>query len=103
MLYTIQCLMHKVGLLGKPGADPGEVDKGAASDRTNGQVTEHGSGPTDSCRTFSDSVLGGHALAQQVCPQYAHAERVDARRPLSAHATRRIRALSAADLQLALW
>ena len=46
MLYSIQCLMHKVGLLGKPGADPGEVDKGAASDRTDGQVTEHGSGPT---------------------------------------------------------
>ena len=47
MLYSIQCLMHKVGLLGKPGADPGEVDKGAASDRTDGQVTEHGSGPTN--------------------------------------------------------
>ena len=50
MLYSIQCLMHKVGLLGKPGAEPGEVDKGAASDRTDGQVTEHGSGPTSRCR-----------------------------------------------------
>ena len=46
MLYTIQCLMHKVGLLEKPGADPGEVGKGAASDRTDEKVTEHGSGPT---------------------------------------------------------
>ena len=47
MLYSIQSLLHKVGLLGKPGAEHGEVDKGAASDRTNGQVTEHGSGPTN--------------------------------------------------------
>ena len=46
MLYTIQCLMHKVGLLEKPGADPGEVDKGAASDRIDDKVTEHSSGPT---------------------------------------------------------
>ena len=38
--------MHKVGLLEKPGADPGEVGKGAASDRTDEKVTEHGSGPT---------------------------------------------------------
>ena len=56
MLYTIQCLMYKVGLLGKPGADPGEVDKGAASDRTDGQVTEHGSGPT-TCRIWTVSIL----------------------------------------------
>ena len=47
MLYTIQCLMHKVGLLEKPGADPGEVGKGAASDRTDDKVTEHSSGPTN--------------------------------------------------------
>ena len=46
MLYTIQCLLHKVGLHGKPGADPGEVGKGAATDRTDGQVAEHSSGPT---------------------------------------------------------
>ena len=52
MLYTIQCLMHKVGLHGKPGADPGEVGKGEAIDRTDGQVAEHSSGPTANSKTW---------------------------------------------------
>ena len=46
MLYSIHYLLHKVGLLEKPGPEPGDKDKGAARDRTDGPVTEHGSAST---------------------------------------------------------
>ena len=47
MLYSIHYLLHKVGLLEKPGPEPGDKDKGAARDRTDGPVTDHGSASTN--------------------------------------------------------
>ena len=46
MLYSLRYLLGKIGLLKKPADEPGDKDRNAASDRTDGPVTEHGSAST---------------------------------------------------------
>ena len=46
MLYSLCYLLGKIGLLKKPADEPGDKDRSAASDRTDGPVTEHGSAST---------------------------------------------------------
>ena len=46
MLYSLRYLLGKIGLLKKPADEPGDKDRSAASDRTDGPVTEHGSAST---------------------------------------------------------
>ena len=40
MLYSLRYLLGKVGLLEKPGLEPGDEDRSAARDRTDGPVME---------------------------------------------------------------